>query len=73
MVTPDSLWTLISNLELTIAFFLWKCFLKLCKGTMYLLGNLPFFKIHVNCFMIKDDLLCDNAISKCLLWMKGLV
>ena len=26
--------------------------------TMYLLGNLPFFKIHVNCFMAGDDSPC---------------
>ena len=25
---------------------------------MYLLGNLPFFKTHVNCFMTGDDSLC---------------
>ena len=25
------------------------------NGTVYLLGNLPFFKIHVNCFMTPDD------------------
>ena len=28
---------------------------------MYLLGNLPFFKIHVNCFMAGDDSLCASA------------
>ena len=27
-------------------------------------GNLPFFKIHVNCFMARDDSHCANAISK---------
>ena len=31
---------------------------------MYLLGNLPFFKIHVNHFMAWDDSPCANAISK---------
>ena len=40
---------------------------------MYLLGNLPFFKIHVNCFMAQDDSPCANAISKCMLWVKDLV
>ena len=40
---------------------------------MYLLGNLPFFKIHVNCFMARDDSPCANAISKCMLWVRGLV
>ena len=38
---------------------------------MNLLGNLPFFKIHVNCFMAGDDFPCANAISKCML--RGLV
>ena len=41
--------------------------------TMYLLGNLPFFKIHVNHFMAWDDSLCVNVISKCMLWVRGLV
>ena len=40
---------------------------------MYLLGNLSFFKMHVNCFMAQDDSLCANAISKCMLWVRGLV
>ena len=29
---------------------------------MYLFGNLPFFKIHVNCFMAQDDSRRANAI-----------
>ena len=41
---------------------------------MYLLGNLPFFKIHVNRFMAwDDDSLCVNVVSKCMLWVRGLV
>ena len=36
---------------------------------MYLLGNQPFFKIHVNCFMDQDDSSC----AKCRLWVRGLV
>ena len=39
------------KLELTNVFFSGKCFLKLC----YLLGNLPFFKIHVSSVMTRDD------------------
>ena len=31
---------------------------------MNLLGNLPFFKIHVNYFMAGDDFPCANTISK---------
>ena len=40
---------------------------------MYLLGNLPFFKIHVNCFVTQDDSPCASAISKCMWWVRGLV
>ena len=31
--------------------------------TIYLLGNLPFFKIHVNHFMARDDSPAVNVIS----------
>ena len=31
--------------------------------TMYLLGNLPFFKIHVNHSMAQDDSPAANVIS----------
>ena len=41
--------------------------------TIYLLGNLPFFKIPVNCFMARDDSPCASVISKCMLWVWGLV
>ena len=41
--------------------------------TTYLLGNLPFFKIHVNRFMAQDDSYCANVISECMLWVRGLV
>ena len=34
--------------------------------TIYLVGNLPFFKIHVNYFMAWNDLTCANVISKCI-------
>ena len=47
--------------------------LSYVNETMYLLGNLPFFKINVNCSMARDDSPCVNAISKCMLWVKGLV
>ena len=40
--------------------------------TIYLLGKLPFFKIHVNHFMAQDDSPCVNVISKRMLWMWGL-
>ena len=41
--------------------------------TIHLLGNLPFFKIHVNHFMAWDDSPCANVISKCMLGVRGLV
>ena len=31
--------------------------------TIYLFGNLPFFKIYVNCFMVRDDSPGANVIS----------
>ena len=30
---------------------------------LYLLRNLPFFKIHINHFMAQGDSLCANVIS----------
>ena len=41
--------------------------------TTYLLGNLPFFMIHVSRFMARDDSRDANVISKCMLWVRGLV
>ena len=38
-----------------------------------LYGNLPFFKIYVNGFMAQDDSPGDKVISKCILWVRGLV
>ena len=40
---------------------------------LYLYANLPFIKIHVNHFMARDDSPGDNVISKCMLWVRGLV
>ena len=40
---------------------------------IYLLGNLHFFKIHVNLFFTQDDSPCANVISKCMLGVRGLV
>ena len=34
---------------------------------------MPFFKIHVNHFMAQDDSTGANVISKCMLWVRGLV
>ena len=40
---------------------------------MGLLRKLPFFKIHVNHFMAQDNSPCASVISKCMLWVRGLV
>ena len=40
---------------------------------LYLLGNLPFFKIHINSFMARDDSPRADVISKFMLWVRGLV
>ena len=37
---------------------------------LYLLGDLPFFKIHVNHFMAQDNSPCANVG---MLWVRGLV
>ena len=42
------------------------------NDTMYLLGNLPFFKTHVNCMAV-DDSLCAGAISKPMCLERSLV
>ena len=40
---------------------------------MYLLGNLPFFKIHISRFRARDDSPCANVISKWMLWVMCLM
>ena len=47
--------------------------LSYVNEAVYLLENLPFFKIYVNCFMAQDNSPCASAISKCRLWVKDLV
>ena len=41
--------------------------------TIHLLGNLPFFKIHVNRFLARNDSPGAKIISKYILWVRGLV
>ena len=48
-------------------------FLSYVDETMSLLGNLPFFKIHINHFMAQDNPPCANVISKCMLWVRDMV
>ena len=47
--------------------------LNYINETMSLPGNMPFFKIHVNRFMAQDNSPWANVISKCMLWVRGLV
>ena len=60
----------ISNLELTNVFFIMEIssldYINVLNIYiyLYLLGNLPFFKIPVNCFIARHDSPCSNAVSK---------
>ena len=53
--------------------FLSYILLTYVNETMTLLGNLLFFKIHINRFMAQDNSPCANVISNCMLWVRGLV
>ena len=57
----------------TSMFYSYIVLLIYVNETICLLGNLPFFKIHVNRFITQDDLPCASVISKCMLWVRGLV
>ena len=46
--------------------------LSYVNETIYLPGNLPFFKIHVNHFVVQGDAPYANVISKCMVWVRGL-
>ena len=48
-------------------------FLSYVSETMYLLGNLPFFKIHANHSVTQGGSHGANVISKHMLWVRGLV
>ena len=48
------------------------CSPNLCKWN-YLYGGLPFFKIQVNHFMAQDKPFGAKIITKCILWVRGLV
>ena len=41
--------------------------------TIYLYGNLAFFKSYVNNFMAQDNSPGAKIISKCILWVRGLM
>ena len=40
-----------------------ECFTRFVNETMSLLGNLPFFKMHINPFMAWNNSPCANVIS----------
>ena len=72
--TPDSVFKSIQPNELTWqTSTLYIVLLIYVDETIYLYGNLPFFKIHVSRFMARDDSPGANVISKCMLWVRGLV
>ena len=48
------------------------CSPNLCKRN-YLYGDLPLYKIQVNCFMAWDESSGAEIIPKYILWVKGLV
>ena len=56
----------------TSMFYSYIVLLIYVNETIYLLGNLTFFKIHVIPFMAQDNSSRDSVISKCMLWVKGL-
>ena len=60
-------------LDKPVCFTLANVLLSYVNETMSLLGNLPFFKIHVNHFMAWDNSPCASVISKCMLWMRSLI
>ena len=60
--TLDSVRTNLTNTYVLLIYFS----PNYVNETTYLLGNLPFFKIHVNGFMAQDDSPCANVMSKCM-------
>ena len=62
-----------NRLDKPVCFAHAKVLLSYVNKTMYLLGNLPFFKIHVNHFMAQDNPPCASVIPKCMFWVRGLV
>ena len=72
--TQDSVFTSKAQNQLDKpVFYSYLVLLIYVNETIYLLGNPPFFKIHVNHFMAQDDSPGANVISKCMLWVRGLV
>ena len=66
--SPSWLRTYLTNQYVILRY----CSSSLCKWN-HLYGELPFFKIQVNHFMAQDKPFCAKIISKCILWVRGLV
>ena len=60
--------TYLTNLYVTLRY----CSPNLYKRN-YLYDNLPFYQIQVNHFMAWDESSSAKIITKCILWMRGLV
>ena len=57
-------------LDKAVCFIHGNVILSNVNETVYLHGNLPFFKNRVNCFMVWDDSPCAKVISKSMLWVR---
>ena len=75
--TLDSVFQVSSSSETTWQTCIFHSYIVLLliyvNETIYLLGNLPFFKIQVNHFMAQDNSPSASVISKWMLWVRGLV
>ena len=67
-VPPFGLRTYLINQYIILRY----CSSNLCKWN-YLCGDLPFFKIQVNHFMVQDEPFGAKIIPKYILWVRGLV
>ena len=62
-----------NQLDKPVCFTYTNVLLSYVNETVSLFGNLPYFKIHANHFMVWDNSPCANVISKCMLWVRGLM
>ena len=62
------LWIYLTNQYVRLSY----CSPNLCKWN-HLYDDLPFYKIQVNHFMARDESSGEKIISKCILWVRGLV
>ena len=70
---PSSPFHLMAQKYLTHQYVILRhCSPNLCKRN-YLYGNLPFYKIQVNCFMAWDESFGAKFIPKCIVWRRSLV